>query len=175
MSYWNRRKNTHTYYSVVDGLIHALGGPNKHIIDIGCADTPLVTYGDYRTRTTVDLKERPPLSGVEAYVGDFLEWDTNNIHYDVAICTQVIEHLPSVKLLRFMWKLFRISEHQIISIPYMWPAGKNPGHIQDPVNMRLVMDWAQDREPVYSRLVRDGTMDRMVMLFGEPLPIEVLA
>ena len=72
--------------------------------------------------------------------------------YDLAICLQVLEHVPQVEA--FARKLFDISSSVLISVPYKWPKGNVKGHIHDPVDEAKLRSWTQ-RKPDYQIIVTE--------------------
>jgi hypothetical protein len=163
MSYWQERSH-YNYYQVVKQRLGYVKG--KSLLDIGSADTPVVTWGTFRHRCTVDPHTRlPALPGVTRITGKWPLVDLTGIpRPDVVTCLQVIEHIPDAQVMLFTERLLRF-KHLLISVPYMWPAGADPGHLQDPINLRKLIRLMHNTEPVWMRLVRDGSVMRLVAEF----------
>lgn len=95
-------------------------------------------WGDYR------------MPGVELHLGDFIEWDSGDQRFDVALCLQVLEHVSDPTA--FAQKLFELADVVVISVPYKWPKGMTKGHTHDPVDEVKLRKWT-GREPFESRIV----------------------
>jgi hypothetical protein len=80
---------------------------------------------------------------------------------DLVLCLQVLEHLQDPETVAR--KLLDSGRIVIMSVPYQWPAGRNPRHLQDPVSEVKLIGWA-GRAPVETRLVRNG-VDRLIAVF----------
>lgn len=83
------------------------------------------------------------------------------LRFDLVLCLQVLEHLQDPET--FARKLLDSGRIVIVSVPYQWPAGRNPRHLQDPVSEAKLIGWA-GRAPVETRLVRNG-VDRLIAVF----------
>lgn len=158
MTYWDGRKDLN-YYNVVREWLEQLD--HRSIIDVGCADTPVVTWGDFHRRTAINNREFPFLQGVECIEGDWMKLDREA---DVITCLQVIEHFKTDYLRGFVEKIVNSCKIAIISVPYMWPAGSCPGHHQDPVDIRKFLDLMK-REPVKLEVVTDSSCRRLITMF----------
>ena len=55
-----------------------------------------------------------------------------------------------------------------MSVPYEWPAGRYPGHVQDPVSEAKLVGW-MGRVPVETRVVRNGA-ERLIAVFPSSAP-----
>ena len=77
------------------------------------------------------------------------------------LCLQVLEHLEDPET--FARKLFESGRSVIVSVPYRWPAGLRPGHVQDPVDEAKLIGWT-GRTPVETCVVRNGR-DRLIAVF----------
>ncbi|QDV21433.1 hypothetical protein Pan153_61210 [Gimesia panareensis] len=158
MSYWDGRKDLN-YYRVVREWLEQLD--HSSIIDVGCADTPIVTWGNFQRRTAVNHREFPLLHGVDCIEADWMETE---LQADVITCLQVIEHFETDFLREFVSKIFQSCQVAIISVPYLWPAGSCPGHHQDPIDVRKFLD-LMNREPVKLEIVTDSSCQRLIALF----------
>ena len=119
------------YYRHVKEILESLGELDS-ILDVGCLDVPTATWGDFRKRYTIDRLKRPVLAGVEAILGSWPEdWTFGSV--DVVTCLQVLEHIENP--LPFSESLFATAQHTVIvSVPYLWPAGRCKSHVQDPID-----------------------------------------
>jgi len=164
MSYWKPRAGLE-YYAVVRSLLESLG-PLGSLADIGSWDTPVATWGDFDQRYTVDHRERPALSSVRQIVGSWPDCAALLPLCDVVTCLQVLEHLDEPK--PFCAALFAAARHAVIvSVPWMWPAGNEPGHRQDPVDGEKLVAWTH-RKPTLQRIV--GKPARAVLLYHITAP-----
>ena len=159
--YWARRKK-YAYYRALRRHIEALG-PAGSILDVGCADTPVVSWGEYERRYTCDLRLKPGLYGVTAFIGDFLDYQPPEHPMDVVVCAQVLEHLPDTVLHPFAAKLLATGRHVVASVPYNWPAGTEPDHCQDPIDEARFIEM-MGRDPLRLEVITER-LPRMVGLW----------
>ncbi len=140
MNYWESRQNRQ-YYSVVKQWVEQLG-PCHSIVDIGCRDTPVVTWGTFQHRYSVDIKNRPKLPNVIQIIGSWPDCKEQLPKCDVVLCLQVLEHLSDP--IPFTEALF---EHAlktvIISVPYKWSKGAESCHCQDPIDLAKIRSWTR--------------------------------
>jgi hypothetical protein len=160
--YWRRRKK-HAYYQALRRHIEALS-PAGSILDVGCADTPVVSWGEFERRYTCDLRLKPSLYGVSSYVGDFLEYEPPERPMDVVVCAQVLEHLSDATLYPFAAKLLATGRWVVASVPYQWPEGTEPDHRQDPIDEARFVEM-MGREPVKLEVITER-LPRMVGLWS---------
>jgi hypothetical protein len=135
--YWESRKNF-GYYVLVKAWLEAIapypGTGEQSILDVGCLDTPTATWAAFSKRYTIDLVHDPKLPAVQSFVDDFLTWQPPH-RMSVVTCLQVLEHLTDDIVHEFGAKLRAISDYTIVSVPFMWKAGEEPDHKQDPVDL----------------------------------------
>lgn len=131
MGFYEKRTNSQ-YYSVVRGYLESLG-PRNSILDVGCWDTPVATWGDFRERYTIDTRNRPALMDVKMVVGTWPK-DANLFSpVSVVTCLQVLEHITDA--VPFAAALFATAtEYVMISVPYKWAAGQCKWHVHDPID-----------------------------------------
>jgi hypothetical protein len=166
MSYWNDRKHLN-YYTAIRRLIESLG-PCESILDVGSADTPIATYGEFNRRCRIDSRELEPLEGVTTIQADWFKYNPGEV-YSVTVCAQVIEHLTDQQVRPFVDNLFESAEVVIVSVPYLWEQGLCPGHPQDPINLSKFVDLMGGRDPEQLTIERDGNAKRLVALFKKEL------
>ena len=65
---------------------------------------------------------------------------------------QVLEHVPEPA--PFARRLLELGRIVLISVPYKWPKGSNPDHVNDPVDLEAVADWF-GRTPNYHLVVHE--------------------
>lgn len=149
--YWQRRKDS-IYYQVVRELGTGLAAEATAVLDVGSNLTPcLEWFPQAKHRTSVDLRHPYSGEGIEAVVADFLAWEAPR-HYDLALCLQVIEHVPDARA--FCRKLLTVANVLIVSVPYKWPAGRTKGHLHDPVDETKMRAWF-GRDANYSYVCRE--------------------
>jgi hypothetical protein len=138
--------------------------PNDHaILDVGCLDTPVATWGNFARRYTCDIEHDPQLPGVVSVVEDFLSWRVpERMH--VITCCQVLEHLSDDTVQLFTDKLMESADHVIVSVPYEWPKGTEADHQQDPISFEKLAR-LMGREPDERVVVLDTRHNRVCGLW----------
>ena len=144
--YWANRKDL-VYYQHVKQLVNTVGAEAKSIIDIGSSNTSCIEWFEWIPhRVTLD-KNRPYTSdNVQGIKVDFFNY-TPESKYDLALCLQVLEHIPDAPA--FARKLFNIAYSVIISVPFNWPEDDCKYHVHDPVDKGKLYLWTQ-RKPDYT-------------------------
>lgn len=163
-NYWADRREL-KYYETVRQLLEKLG-PSGSLLDVGGWDTPVVKWGDFRRRYTCDLGHDPKFAGVVSHVGDFLTWRPPEL-MDAVTCLQVLEHLPDGPAQRFGRKLLETGRTVIVSVPYLWPPGAEPDHVQDPVDLAK-LERIMGTRSSFSSVIEDGpqgTRPRLVAIW----------
>lgn len=150
------------YYQAIRELVESFS-PGASILDVGGYDTPVVTWGEFKRRYTVDAVLDPKFPGVVSAIDDFLGWKAPE-KMAVVICAQVLEHLDNGTVERFARKLRATGRHTIITVPYCWSAGQEPSHVQDPIDIPKISRIMGGR-PDRCRLVTDGKRRRIVGLW----------
>ncbi len=132
MTFYEGRKNC-AYYEIVRGLLNSLG-PKQSILDVGCWDSPVATWGDFCSRYTIDSRQRPSIADVTKVVGTWPEAaGFFRRPVSVVTCLQVLEHVDEPR--EFAEALFALAgECVIISVPYKWPSGTCSQHVHDPID-----------------------------------------
>lgn len=161
--YWQGRSHL-AYYRLVHDLVEQ-ASPGRAILDVGCWDTPVATWGDFERRYTCDLAVDPHLPGVSSHVGDFLTWDVPE-RMSVATCLQTVEHLRDENVRAFGAKLLDSADTVIVSVPHRWPAGREWSHQQDPIDLDKLIAIMGGRAPALHQVVRDGKSERLVALWN---------
>lgn len=160
--YWRARSHME-YYAEVRRWIEELSAKGLgSILDVGGYDTPVVTWGKFRRRYTIDAVRDPKFPGVRSDVGDFMQW-TAPERMDVVVCCQVIEHIVEAEA--FGARLLRTGKNVIVSVPYCWPAGREPSHVHDPIDVHKLARFMSGRRPDRARIVADGKSRRLVGLW----------
>lgn len=161
--YFEERKDLR-YYKLVKQWLEELSRDPKlnSVMDVGCADTPVCTWGSFSERTALNSRPFPRFKDVDNHIeGD---WLSVIAQADVITCLQVLEHLDDDVVKRFAWKLFKNSAFTIVSVPYMWPRTPEQEHKQDPIDLRKFLDIV-GRDPIRMEIVTDGSRQRMVAMF----------
>jgi len=144
LRFWRTRQQCE-YYWVVKQMLEAMG-PRESLLDIGCWDTPVVTWGEFAERYSVDPRERPELPGVHAVLGHWPECrDKLPDSVNVVTCLQTIEHVHDVQT--FVDAIFAIAtETVVLSVPYRWSTDATPCHHHDPIDEAKLETWSK-RKP----------------------------
>jgi len=158
--YWNARQDLE-YYRLIQSFLARLG-PQESILDVGCADTPVVTWGQFQRRTSLDRFERPPLPNVTPLIGTWPAAAATIGRHTVVTCLQVLEHLQDPA--SFAQAVLDAAESwAILSVPYRWPAGQCSDHFQDPVDVVKLLSWTRQR-PDRIQISRD-TSPRLIAYY----------
>lgn len=129
--YREQRKDLN-YYKEVLRLGRAYVPQGKEVIDVGAGQTEyLRELYWFQRRVALDSRYVPPQRGVVNVMQDFMAFKPVQ-KYDLVLCLQVLEHLDRPE--EFARKLFTLGSTVIISVPYKWPKGEYPPHVQDPVD-----------------------------------------
>jgi hypothetical protein len=137
LGYWAARRHM-LYYQAVYQFVAAIGYNAKSLVDIGSGGTDYITWFDWiESRAKLDYRISNASPGIAKIETDFFEWNPEK-KYDVALCLQVLEHIPDAK--GFCDKLKTVCNRLLISVPYKW-SGKAEGHVQDPVDEEKVRSW----------------------------------
>lgn len=162
--YWNARKHFE-YYALVRAWLDAISSRivESSILDVGCLDTPIATWGTFDKRYTVDIAYDPHLLNVQSFVVDFMEW-TPPHSMTAVTCLQVLEHLSDDIVYEFAQKLRATGEYIIISVPFMWDAGYEPAHKQDPIDHDKI-ETIMGGPPDSHAIIRDTRHRRFVGLW----------
>lgn len=159
-SYWMSRRRLR-YFRVVHRWVNAVG-PGRLLLDVGGANTPVVTWSQFEQRIAVEPSS--PYSGedVSAHKQDWMTFVMTG-HATVATCLEGLEHLSDERVAPFARKLLAHTEWAIMSVPCLWLKGLRKHHLQDPVSPRKLIGWC-GRKPVRSRIAQDGRLKRLVAL-----------
>lgn len=161
MTFYEGRK-TCGYYRTVRRLLESLG-PRESILDVGCWDSPVATWGDFRIRYAVDSQRRPGIAEVTKIVGTWPETaELFRRPVSVVTCLQVLEHVDDTRA--FAKALFAVArECVIISVPYKWPVGECKHHVHDPID-EAKLEWMTGETP-RERILTNGKLTRMVAIY----------
>ena len=148
------------YYTLVREWLEGYGR-RAAILDIGCADTPVASWGDFRNRYALDTRLKPKHPSIITVDGQWPN-DAARLPSQVSVitCLQVLEHVEDAR--PFVDAIFATATYRVIlSVPYMWPAGTCESHVNDPINRAKLRGWAK-RKPTRTKLVRDAGNERLV-------------
>ncbi len=152
-SYWEERKE-YNYYKHIINLLNSYTkkfGQMQSILDVGCSNTPIVMYGDFKERTSIDINNRPDIYGVKKIIGDFMK-EKFRYNFSVVMCLQTIEHVKEPE--KFIEKLFSISsKFLIISLPINWNPIKY--HVSNNITESTVYKWTKTK-PSLTEMVSDA-------------------
>lgn len=151
--YWQKR-SSNLYYAAVYQIVSVVGKDATSIVDVGSSETDYITWFywiDRKTQINLTFENAVALPGVERVETDFLAWQQDR-PFDVALCLQVLEHVPEPTA--FCDKLKASAQHLVVSVPYKWKAGGTKGHIHDPVDKQKLRRWMR-LEPNYNLIVRE--------------------
>ncbi len=150
MGYWESRRHM-LYYKAVFQYVSVVGYDAKSLIDVGAASSEYVQWMSWiPERSILDFKIPRKPEGITAIETDFFDFNPPQT-YDVAMCCQVLEHVPDPA--PFCEKLKSIAKHLVISVPHKW-LGNAPGHIHDPVDEEKLAGWMKLR-PNNSQVVQE--------------------
>lgn len=167
--YWEERQGL-VYYRYVDLIVRGVAPRTKSIIDVGSSNTSIVEWFDWvPVRHALDKRNPYSSENVGAIKQDFLQFNPAS-KYDLAICLQVLEHIPDAGT--FARKLFDIARSVLISVPYQWPAGDCKYHVHDPVDEDKLEYWTR-RKPDYDIVVKEPLIDspkgqRLIAYYHDP-------
>lgn len=169
-SYWRKRSDM-LYYQYFYYIIRCIGPNAKSMIDVGSGNAPYLEWFDWiPRRVSVDLEVPYGSDTVEGIVGDIRSLRLAET-FDICTCMQVLEHVPEPA--SFARRLMETGRLVLISVPYKWPKGANKSHVNDPVDIKNVVDWF-GRKPNYHLVVREPFSDRkgarMFALFDVAAP-----
>ena len=166
--YWSARRHL-GYYEVVRRHLEETG-PGRILMDVGSHETPVVTFGRFARRIAVDACRCSEFPGVESHVADWLEFELGE-RASVITCLQVLEHLPDAAVGPFARKLLSSADVVIVSVPYLWPAGQDADHLQDPID-EAKLAAIMGREPSESTIVAEHPSQlshrRLVAVYRQP-------
>jgi hypothetical protein len=128
---------------VIHDVINSLVNTNPQlttIIDVGCGESLEIERWSVLNKTVFDFWYTPKLMNIECIHGDLTTYNFGTRKWDVVVCSQVLEHISKVEIA--ISNLFSISNNYvIISLPYLWPVGKELGHVHDPIDHLKLHEW----------------------------------
>ena len=149
-------------------MIEEIRNENKSesIIDIGGWAGSFVSRTLIDEKVCLDLETKVECNDdVRNIIHDFLTWEPDK-EYDIVICMQTLEHISDEEVGIFARKLFEVSKHVLISVPYMWKKGQSSNHLQDPVNEEKIYEWTEKR-PTKTHISTDKNMQRIICYYNE--------
>lgn len=125
------------YYQVVADTVRLIrhSVPLASVLDVGPADVPLVTELGIPDCTVLEPQFPRQFDGCEWLRGDVCGYEFGR-KFDLVMCLQCLEHIEDIDAA--CSALFRAAEkYLVVSLPWQWGKGWEPGHIHDPIDM----DW----------------------------------
>lgn len=154
-AYWGERADL-LYYQYVYFVCRVVGRDANSALDVGSRGTPYLEWLDWiEERVSIDLEIPYSSQDVTGIKADFFDFEPGR-KFDLTTCLQVLEHVPDVE--QFGKKLLDISEHLVVSVPYLW-SGNVPGHVNDPVSLKKLNHW-MGRPPNYHIVVAEPFLTR---------------
>ena len=164
-SHWKMRKHLR-YYREVIRLARQHVPRGGSVIDVGAGETRVVAaLTEFTHRVLLDIEPIRPQRGIRIIQADFLRYEPD-ARFDLVLCLQVLEHLDEPA--PFARKLFAVGRTVIISVPYRWPEGLWPWHVQDPVDEAKLAAWT-GREPTETLVVADER-ERLIAVYAPDRP-----
>lgn len=161
--YWLDRQG-YGYYRLVRQWVSEYGRGGT-ILDVGAMSTPVASWGDFTTRIAIDRRlQLATIPGVTYLTADWLTYRPPLV--DLITCLQVLEHIGDDDILPFARKLVSSCRRLIVSVPFMWPAGKCRYHQRDPVSLGDLTAWL-GLAPIRSCVVADDTQRLVAEFHGE--------
>lgn len=167
ISYWEARKNF-LYYQVVRIIATGVADDAKSVLDVGSMGCPYLDwFPDAEHRTSLDLRKPYVADGIQSVTSNYFDW-TPDRTYDLVLCLQVLEHVPSAG--DFAQKLLASGKIVVASVPYRWSAGSVSSHKHDPVDEAKMRSWF-GREPNYSYICAEvNTGARRLICVYDSIP-----
>lgn len=160
--YWAKR-NHYNYYADIVRLCREYEPAGGHVIDVGAGPTQVLRRLDwFAHRVALDRTYVPPRATIDAICMDFVNYHPDR-YFDLVLCLQVLEHLDDPA--PFARKLLNTGRTVIISVPYKWPRGFHPPHVQDPVDEATLLTWTR-QSPVETRVVANGSQ-RLIAVYRD--------
>ncbi len=160
--YWEQRRD-YNYYREVVRFAQLYVPKGRSVIDVGAGQTQVLRdLAWFDHRVSLDVTYRPSQRGIERIEADFMEYRANDT-FDLVLCLQVLEHL--VEAGPFARKLLSLGRTTIISVPYRWPAGRYPPHVQDPVDEAKLESWT-GRKPTATAIKVDHGSERLIAVYA---------
>ena len=161
--YWEQRRD-YAYYKEVVRFARLYVPKGRSVIDVGAGQTQVLRELDwFDRRVSLDVTYRPSQRGIERIEADFMTYRANDT-FDLVLCLQVLEHLAEPG--PFARKLLSLGRTTIISVPYRWPAGQYPPHVQDPVDEASLENWT-GRKPTAVSIVEDEGSERLIAVYAD--------
>lgn len=136
--YWKKRADM-LYYAALDRIVRVVGKDATSIIDVGSGNCPYLDWWSWiPNRVSIDISAPYSSAGTRGIVANITQYSFDET-FDMCTCFQVLEHVADAAA--FARRLFEIGTIVVISVPYMWPAGKTRGHVHDPVCQEKLLSW----------------------------------
>ncbi len=163
-TYWGERKDFRYYEEVVRFARHHVPQGGR-VIDVGAGATKLLermTWFDERARArsirdslTTRHRANPP-----GLLSSTVRCTTSTSCSASRFSSTSTIQAPSLE------SCLPLAATVIISVPYKWPKGAHPPHVQDPVDEAKLEAWT-GRKPAETCIVHDGA-DRLIAVYRGP-------
>ena len=163
-NYWRLRKKF-VYLHICRRLIEVISSSASVVADIGSNKSPILDfYGNIEKKFSVDIDSPYRADDVISVKEDFYVWEPP-VPVQVASCFQVIEHVPDPA--KFSKRILELFEVSIVSVPYKEPAGVNPGHINNDIDLETITTWF-GRPPNFHYIARElSGNERIICVFDQ--------
>ncbi len=149
--YWAKRSDM-LYYQYFRYIIRCVGAEAQSLADVGSHEAPYLEWFDWiPEKVSIDIKDPYRSETVRGVEGDIRDLQFPQ-RFDICTCLQVLEHVPEPA--PFARRLLEIGRLVLVSVPYKWPAGHNPAHVNDPVDRKRLAEWF-GRRPNYQIVVQE--------------------
>jgi SAM-dependent methyltransferase len=100
--------------------------PDTRVLDIGAGEAPYRELFDEQTYVTLDYDDTPHSGEVDLHgAADAIPADEAS--FDVILCTQVLEHVPSpLRVLREFSRVLRPGGTLVATVPFAWEEHETP-------------------------------------------------
>lgn len=133
------------YYGKAAEYLQDLRPRGRTLVDVGSRSAPVWLFAPagqaegYELKVAIDKDPIPTYPDATSIRADFLTAAFDR-RFDLVCCLQTLEHQASPRW--FVRKLFALAGHGVVlSVPYKWPHGFYPPHVQDPVDEAKLRSW----------------------------------
>ena len=165
MALSNRWKNLNRSYHF--RMVRQYGADALTALDVGAYDPFLLSQLTWvPTKIAMDLQYNAPqrpvwtaTRGIIFIQGDILKTTFVGRKFDLVVCSQVVEHIPTGVVEKFVRRMMQVAKTLIVSTTYEMPPGTIHGHVQDPISTQKMLSWF-DHSDVPGKIVHYFHSDR---------------